>query len=238
MLKQGTCIYCGTFGRVEDDHVPPKQMFLKPRPKNLITVPSCKHCNSGFSKDDEYFCNVTIIRKDVKAHPKVRHLNDKVARALVRRENERFRQLLISQLEHVELTSPGGLYLGKTAVMHVQHPRICRISKRIIRGLFFHVFKSRLPDTHYVAAFNLEQVELQKELRDLLQTLVPLRFERLLQQVSRTPHAVIGENEFSYCYRQLGKDTHASAWLMTFYGASPFFGLTYSRELGNDIIVQ
>jgi hypothetical protein len=36
------------------DHVPPKGIFLKPRPP-LITVPACGACNGGASELDEKF---------------------------------------------------------------------------------------------------------------------------------------------------------------------------------------
>jgi hypothetical protein len=38
-----------------EDHVPTKGILLKPRPKNLPVVEVCKACNSGFSRDEEYF---------------------------------------------------------------------------------------------------------------------------------------------------------------------------------------
>lgn len=37
------------------DHVPPKGMFPRPLPRNLITVPCCRDCNQSHSKDEEFF---------------------------------------------------------------------------------------------------------------------------------------------------------------------------------------
>jgi len=37
------------------DHVPPKGLFSKPRPNNLLTVPACLSCNNSKSDDDEFF---------------------------------------------------------------------------------------------------------------------------------------------------------------------------------------
>ncbi len=49
------CCYCG-INRVETkDHIPPKSIFNKPRPSNLITVPSCFDCNNKASILDEQF---------------------------------------------------------------------------------------------------------------------------------------------------------------------------------------
>jgi hypothetical protein len=53
-MAKKVCIYCGKAASTRD-HVPPKSFLEKPYPDNLKTVPSCKDCNNGFSKDEEYF---------------------------------------------------------------------------------------------------------------------------------------------------------------------------------------
>ena len=70
-IKFGTCVYCGKIRTITDDHIPPSSIFAKPKPNNLITVPSCHYCNQGSSKDDEYFRLTLTIRKDVSQHPDV-----------------------------------------------------------------------------------------------------------------------------------------------------------------------
>jgi hypothetical protein len=49
------CAYCGSTSELTDDHIPPKNLFPKPRPENIITVKACKICVKDTSKDDEYF---------------------------------------------------------------------------------------------------------------------------------------------------------------------------------------
>jgi hypothetical protein len=53
--KLGICALCGNRRRISREHVPPKNLFLPPRPKNTITAPVCEPCNHGFHLDDEYF---------------------------------------------------------------------------------------------------------------------------------------------------------------------------------------
>lgn len=48
------CFLCGTTGNLTREHIPPKNLFPKPRPSNLHTVPCCEPCNNGGSKEDEY----------------------------------------------------------------------------------------------------------------------------------------------------------------------------------------
>jgi len=53
--RSGTCAICGSVGELNREHVPPKNLFLKPRPANTITVDLCEACNHGYHLDDEYF---------------------------------------------------------------------------------------------------------------------------------------------------------------------------------------
>lgn len=53
--KTGICALCASNGLVTKEHVPPKNLFLKPRPRNTLTVGLCAHCNHSFHLDDEYF---------------------------------------------------------------------------------------------------------------------------------------------------------------------------------------
>jgi len=55
MPKVGRCALCGETRPVTREHVPPKGLFLPPRPRNTITVPVCGPCNHGYHLDDEYF---------------------------------------------------------------------------------------------------------------------------------------------------------------------------------------
>ena len=48
------CVYCGAFKPETVDHVPPRSLFLRKAPQNLITVPCCSKCNQEFAKDDDY----------------------------------------------------------------------------------------------------------------------------------------------------------------------------------------
>ena len=51
----GTCVICGNVGTITREHVPPKCLFVKPRPTNTITAPLCGPCNHSYHLDDEYF---------------------------------------------------------------------------------------------------------------------------------------------------------------------------------------
>lgn len=50
-----TCVLCGERRVATREHVPPKNLFIAPRPKNTITVSVCEECNHSYHLDDEYF---------------------------------------------------------------------------------------------------------------------------------------------------------------------------------------
>jgi hypothetical protein len=51
---QKQCVFCGCRPATTRDHVPPKALFVRPRPK-LITVPACEVCNGEASEHEERF---------------------------------------------------------------------------------------------------------------------------------------------------------------------------------------
>lgn len=57
------CVYCGN--QVEDrDHVPPKIFLNEPYPESLDVLNSCRKCNGGHSKDEEYVaCAIEIAKQ-------------------------------------------------------------------------------------------------------------------------------------------------------------------------------
>ncbi len=51
--SRSRCYLCSSEKDLTREHIPPRGLFLKPRPANLITVPCCGRCNNSHSKDDE-----------------------------------------------------------------------------------------------------------------------------------------------------------------------------------------
>ena len=51
------CSYCRREATT-NDHVVPRCLLEKPYPANLLTIPSCYTCNTGFKQDEEYFLAV------------------------------------------------------------------------------------------------------------------------------------------------------------------------------------
>ena len=136
--KIGQCIYCGNTRPLTDDHIPPANLFTKPRPNNLIKVPSCFPCNNGSSKDDEDFRLKIAIREDIADHPAAKLILPSVLRSLSKPNKKGFTKALVDSMREFECMTPAGLYIGKGATYDVNNDRINSVATRIIKGLFYH----------------------------------------------------------------------------------------------------
>ena len=108
----GQCVYCGRTRPLTHDHIPPKALWGKPRPSDLLTVPSCTPCNVGASNDDEYFKTAMIIKDRAGSHPEAVTIRSSVFRGLALPKKEGFRRHILRNTGFVSLNTPAGLYLG------------------------------------------------------------------------------------------------------------------------------
>jgi hypothetical protein len=121
------CVYCGcpAEGR---DHTPPRCFLKHPRPANLITLPACKKCNSGFSIDEEVVRTVIALSS---THPDLvieREPGGKVHHALMR--NARLRSLIDTHVQNGNATLSGKLL-----------DSFKRVLFKTIQGLFFGLYE-------------------------------------------------------------------------------------------------
>jgi len=99
------CVYCGATGCLTRDHVPPKAIFSKPLPSNLITVPACAKCNSAASNDDEYFRLSLQVRDQMESHPDVIRSRPVLLRSLEKPQKAGMRNALIKNIFLADLVT-------------------------------------------------------------------------------------------------------------------------------------
>jgi hypothetical protein len=184
------CIYCGESRNLNKDHIPPKNLFAKPRPANLITVPSCKLCNESFRKDDEYFQIIMHTRFETGGHPELLKLKAKLARSLKREESVRFHKKIKESIFTAEVVSKGGLYLGMAPALRVQGKRLERVATRIVRGLFYFEKGFSLAGSHEAIAY----ADPMRGNDD------PQSVVRVVSFMVQRPAKVIGNNVFRYSF--------------------------------------
>lgn len=200
---------------IDKDHITPKALFPKPRPKTMITVPSCKTCHSGTGLEDTYLRDVLVLREDVSAHDVGRKLTATVVKDLKRKERTRSLDKIRSGYKQVDLTTPAGIYVGSRPTIDVDSSRLDNETRRIVRGLIFHETQQTLPHGYRILVFTdvFSHPEIQR-------STVPDIFNAL-------PVKSAGERVFSYRNHFRGQE---SFWFLSFYETVHYLVAIESEE--------
>jgi hypothetical protein len=215
------CAYCGAGGTLSRDHIPPKGIFPKPRPANLITVPACARCHSQqTSIDDEYFRNALAVRDELSEHPEVQKIQPAVIRSLSNPNKAGMLREFLKNVRVIENVTPGGIFIKNQLGIQTDMNRIRRVVLRTLSGLFYHHKKHRLPTGYDALVFNEES--LQKWLPEDLANYNESVFKPLLAQDAVS----LGNSAFSYRFGFNTADPDVTYWIFDFYERARFFGLT------------
>lgn len=145
----GICALCGLSGIVTREHVPPKCIFVKPRPQNTITVPVCEKCNHSYHLDDEYFRVLVSVSPQPNAQQRKLWDDKVVGSSFTRSGGLRNHLLEISNKIHESamkqpLLFDDGTPLSDELIPYVQGfemDRINTVLEKIVKCLYFHHFK-------------------------------------------------------------------------------------------------
>lgn len=208
------CAYCGAGAPETADHIPPKNLFSKPFPENLLTVPCCKRCQKGWSKDDEYFRIALLSSSNLADVPAVQPVIDTIFRSFRRPQARGLARLVETSLVEIEQRTEEGIIAGTVPAFKVQGHRLERVGGRIIRALFFEEFNQPLPATH-VAKASIQQFGLDY----LWPSIKEVQFAELRS---------FAADSFHYTYATVQEDPFSSVWLLDFFGRLPMVGFTLS----------
>ena len=131
------CTYCGKEANTKD-HVIPKELYPKSiRNQNiqLITVPSCKKCNAGFSDDEEHFRNVIVLGGNITDSVSELFRNKVYTSFFKRKSTRHFWQLVDSMKE---IDTPSG---KRHIIFPIKDKKVERVLKKIFCGLGYKHFK-------------------------------------------------------------------------------------------------
>ncbi len=159
-----------------------------------------------------------VIRRDV-AHPAIPKVLPAVYRGLGKSRKRGMFHGLLRSMRSVSVKTPAGLYVGSAEAYDVDLERLGRVADRIVKGLYFKEFGTRLPSTHGVRSFAESGLtEIDSDMRSTVgQTVAAL--------MSKPPR-VIGEGVFEYWFQARPEDPATTAWLMRFYAVESFFCIT------------
>lgn len=197
-VKSEKCVICGERAAVTRDHVPPKNLFPKPRPNDLVTVPACSECNNGSSVEDEDFRTYLSFQIGLQSHLTEKLWFDGAKKSLERRKS--LQQQIIASLRPIMVETKTGI-TSETA-FEVPERVYVRVFERVVRGLYFHHFKKILG----------------KEVPISISPLVGID-DNSLKLLEEIPVAAIGDPAFVYKYAVASDDENSSLWVMQLYEA-------------------
>lgn len=193
------CAICGVNQANTSDHLPPKSIFPRPRPSNLITVPSCEKCNNNASDLDEAF------RLYLALH--VGDLDDEATAAYFHealrtyKHNKKLQREILGSAEPVDFVSPRQIYIGQGMKVLWNSKAHDAVIERIVRGLYFHHFGEILASDAHVSPKWFNRPD-----------------EKFLQTMSGLKKNVVGNNQFVYLYGRAEDHPSVSVWCFEFYG--------------------
>lgn len=151
-VQTDICYLCGDEATTRD-HIPPKGIFPRPLPNNLVTVPACAQCNNEAAGDDEYF-RTTMSMLGYPGTVAARVWTERVVGSQFLRRPA-LRNALSSSLSLVEVRSPEGLYLGQAHQVKVLAKRVNSVVERILRGLYSHHYPETSLHSGVVVEINM-----------------------------------------------------------------------------------
>jgi len=213
----GQCVYCGEEKELSGDHVPPKNLFKKPRPNNLITVDSCDKCNRSYQKDDEYFRAITATLEKSEKHLEAKELwETKIMPSYLKSNKIGFREMIRQSLKPIEILTEGGIFLGRRIGYEIDVDRFNNVIQRTIKGLFWHERRFRLSDEFEV------KIKMQPDVREIK--------PEVLDAFAAIRPKIIGNNVFVYRALFFDEEPYGSGWLLSFYQSMNFICLTVPRN--------
>ena len=161
--QKDICPLCGKVEYLTREHIPPKNLFLKPRPKNTITVWTCKPCNASYAPDEEYF-RICVCTGAQLGSEEFRLWDEKVVNSTFQR-SPALKQKLSNDMDIIReyhKSYPIRYHSGDLVpdelvpyFLPLEMDRIHRVVEKIVRCLHFKHFKSVLsPNSEFLISLD------------------------------------------------------------------------------------
>lgn len=125
-----SCVHCGRKldkSNSTQEHIPSKSLLMKPYPEELMTIASCRECNSSFSRDEEYLAALLSAVLAGSTDPK-KQKNARMAKTFMRRKGLRAR----IEETRIEIETE----LGESQIIFV--PELARVNRVIVKNARCH----------------------------------------------------------------------------------------------------
>ena len=205
-----TCAICGEQAATTKDHIPPKGIFPRPRPSDLITVPACRLCNKASSGLDEVF-KVFVGIAAGHGPEGERMFKDQTSKTL--QHNRRLRAQIANTVQDLWLRSPEGVVLGRRSAVPLDSKAHDQTIEKMIRGLHFH----------HTGAVIADRADIKVHWHD--------RLSQSLYEMSLSwATGVVGHGQFIYRYLTHPEEPLTSLWILQFFGKAWSSGAVLRRE--------
>lgn len=211
---QQNCVYCGEAHASTNDHVPPKCLFPKPRPSNLVTVPACEACNRRASLDEEYFLAALML-----TDAGISSAGQKLWKTLRRTYDHAngLRARIASAISPAPVFSRGGIFLGNRLTVRHEDERFRSVVTKIVKGLYWLEYGERMPDMSVIHYRFLIAGEEKAVARKYL------------------PHTKVPKHSwpgiFEYRSNRTAEAPAGSIWLLLFFGQMQFWIVASSANV-------
>lgn len=207
-MEDKICIFCLEKADTKE-HIPAKHFFKDVSGVNLVTVPSCQKCNSGFQKDEDFFRQFWVSYFMGRSSEVERAMKNEISRSIKRKPALGWQ--MSKQMRPVNVVSETGAVLRQATAWKITDSdlvRIHRIVGKIIQGLFFHEFKKTLPKGWSIAIHWITPTMEQ---------------EQKLQEMVKTMNCkVIKEDTFAYFFSFV-PNNYQSIWILDFFRMPLFY---------------
>jgi len=220
--KIGECAYCGEIRPLSREHVPPKNLFSKPRPSDLITIPCCDTCNNAASKDDEYFRLAITTGINPSLFPNEFAVSIDAILKLGKPRKLGLAKTMLASFRKESIHTPGGT-LDRIGVLNIDAKRIKNVISRIVQGLYFYHLGERLPDTHNVRIWS-------DWFGDLGDQALLTELESILDVLRSEVPRMVGGRVFRYLYHVFEDVPDVMVWWLSFYNHREFLCFTLPRN--------
>jgi len=201
---QDRCYLCGSERDLTKDHVPPKNLFRKPLPSNLITVVCCRSCNVVYSKMEEQF-RIFVSAAINRSADGEWIWKNKVVASTFRRSPALRGQVGKNLLAATVKTSTGSVALPMLT-MDANLVNKCLI--KITRGLLTHFYPQVDHSAMDFDAFELNQFKVTP---DWIRSLgVPYIYDER------------GSGQFRFLRALVEDDNQCGSWIFIFYDSISF----------------
>lgn len=210
----GTCVICGrTNIEITDDHVPPQNIFSKPRPDNMVEVPGCDYCNNGSSMlDDRFGIYLNMATASANKSSEKLFKTHTIKRI---KSNKKLLRHIKSGLEPNYITTKNGIIYHNGDRLLWDSECYDATIERTIRGFYWKHYNDILGDQASVTVA-------------MLRTIPPKMYAGL----GLCEHNEIGINgDLVYKYVRDPNNPLNSMWLLVFYRRVIAFGITKPHGL-------